>query len=69
MQTEEASGLKTQEQQTEGTVGELQSDSLSAKEDRREPGGQKHQQFGGTMQEHTGTQLRHDMTGAVGARM
>lgn len=67
--TEEASGLKTQEQQTEGTEGELQSDSLSAKEEQQLAGGQKHQQFGGTMQEHTGTQLRHDMTGAVGGNV
>ena len=67
--TEEVSGLKTQEQQTEGTEGELQSDSLSAKEEQQTAGGQKHQQFGGTMQEHTGTQLRHDMTGAVGGNV
>lgn len=67
--TEEASGLKTQEQQTEGTEGELQSDSLSAKEEQQLAGGQKHQQFGGAMQEHTGTQLRHDMTGAVGGNV
>ena len=67
--TEEASSLKMQEQQTEGTEGELQSDSLSAKEEQQTAGGQKHQQFGGTMQEHTGTQLRHDMTGAVGGNV
>ena len=67
--TEEASGLKTQEQQTEGTEGELQSDLLSAEEAHESAGGQKHQQFGGAMQEHTGTQLRHDMTGAVGGNV
>ena len=67
--TEEASGLKRQEQQTEGTEGELQSDLLSAEEAHESAGGQKHQQFGGAMQEHTGTQLRHDMTGAVGGNV
>lgn len=67
--TEETSGLKTQEQQTEGTEGELQSDLLSAEDAHESAGGQKHQQFGGAMQEQTGTQLRHDMTGAVGTNV
>ncbi len=67
--TEEASGLTTKEQQTEGTEGEQQTDLLSAKESQESANGQKHQQFGGTMQEQTGTQLRHDMTGAVGTNV
>ncbi len=67
--TEEASGLTTKEQQTEGAEGEQQTDLLSAKESQESANGQKHQQFGGTMQEQTGTQLRHDMTGAVGTNV
>ena len=67
--TEEASGLTTKEQQTEGAEGEQQTDLLSAKESQESANGKKHQQFGGTMQEQTGTQLRHDMTGAVGTNV